>query len=49
VMDINDIGGSWALGATDGIDRRLLEEVMRDNPMGQKAECTPLCVVRKIS
>jgi F420-0:gamma-glutamyl ligase len=48
VMDINDIGGSWVLGATEGIDRRLLEEVMRDNPMGQKAECTPLAVVRRV-
>ena len=47
VMDINDIGGSWVLGATDGIDRLLLQDVMRDNPMGQKAECTPLALVRK--
>jgi F420-0:gamma-glutamyl ligase len=48
VMDINDIGGSWALGASDGIDRKLLEDVMRDNPMGQKAECTPLSIVRRV-
>ena len=47
VMDINDIGGSWVLGASAGIDRKLLEEVMRDNPMGQKAECTPLAIVRR--
>ena len=49
IMDINDIGGSWALGATEGIDRKLLEDIMRDNPMGQKAECTPLSLVRKVS
>ncbi|MBN1867206.1 hypothetical protein JW916_07920 [Candidatus Sumerlaeota bacterium] len=48
VMDINDIGGSWALGASEGIDRPLLEEVMRDNPMGQKNECTPLAIVRRV-
>jgi hypothetical protein len=47
VMDINDIGGSWALGASDGIDKKLLEEIMRDNPAGQKNECTPIVIVRK--
>lgn len=47
IMDINDIGGSWVLGATAGIDKTLLEEIMRDNPMGQKAECTPLALVRR--
>jgi len=46
VMDINDIGGSWALGATEGIDRKLLEAIMNDNPCGQKAEQTPVCIVR---
>lgn len=48
VMDINDIGGSWVLGASDGIDRPLLEEVMRDNPMGQKDELTPVALVRRL-
>lgn len=48
VMDINDIGGSWALGASDGVDRALLEAVMRDNPMGQKDECTPVALVRRV-
>lgn len=48
IMDINDIGGSWALGASIGIDRPLLEEIMRDNPMGQKDECTPMALVRVV-
>jgi len=47
VMDVNDIGGSWVLGASDGIDCKLLEDVMRDNPMGQKDERTPISLVRK--
>ena len=46
IMDINDIGGSWVLAATDGIDRPLLEEIMRDNPCGQKDEQTPIAIVR---
>ncbi len=48
VMDINDIGGSWVLGSTDNIDVPLLQDVMRDNPMGQKTEQTPVCIVREI-
>ena len=48
MLDINDIGGSWALGASDGINRKLLEEIMRDNPMGQKDERTPVSLVRRV-
>ncbi len=49
IMDINDIGGSWVLGATSGIDKKLLEDVMRDNPYGQKDELTPICIVRELT
>jgi len=48
VMDINDIGGSWVLGCTNGIDKGLLQNIMRDNPMGQKTEQTPICIVRRL-
>jgi len=48
VMDINDIGGSWVLGATAGINRPLLERIMRDNPCGQKDEQTPVAIVRRV-
>lgn len=48
IMDVNDIGGSWVLAATDGIDRPLLERIMLDNPLGQKDEQTPLGIVRRV-
>lgn len=48
VMDINDIGGSWVLAATEGIDRPLLERIMLDNPLGQKNEQTPVGIVRRV-
>ncbi len=48
VMDINDIGGSWMIGGSAGIDKVMLEEVMNDNPQGQGAELTPICLVREI-
>ena len=48
IMDINDIGGSWAIGYSDGIDVKLLQNIMRDNPLGQKLEQTPIGIVRKV-
>lgn len=46
VVDVNDIGGSWALGASDGLDRRLVEAALKDNPLGQGDEQTPLGIIR---
>ncbi|MBW6513820.1 MAG: coenzyme F420-0:L-glutamate ligase [Candidatus Syntrophosphaera sp.] len=48
VMDINDIGGSWVIGASRGVSKHFLELVMKDNPQGQSDELTPLCIVRKL-
>lgn len=48
VMDINDIGGSWVIGSSQGISKHFLELVMKDNPQGQNDELTPLCIVRKL-
>ncbi len=48
VMDINDIGGSWAIGYTKGVDKNLIQDIMRDNPQGQNDELTPICIVRKL-
>ena len=48
IMDINDIGGSWVIGYSKGIDVKLMEDTMRDNPQGQGDELTPICIVRKI-
>ncbi|MEA2104160.1 MAG: coenzyme F420-0:L-glutamate ligase [Candidatus Cloacimonadota bacterium] len=45
IMDINDIGGSWVIGKSRGIDSKLLEEIMNDNPQGQGDELTPICLV----
>jgi len=49
IMDINDIGGSWVIGKTSGFDPAVLEEIMRDNPMGQGNELTPICVVKDLA
>jgi F420-0:gamma-glutamyl ligase len=46
VVDVNDIGGSWVLGATDGVDRERVQLILKDNPLGQKSEQTPLGLIR---
>ncbi|MBW6515620.1 MAG: coenzyme F420-0:L-glutamate ligase [Candidatus Cloacimonetes bacterium] len=48
IMDINDIGGSWVIGCSEGIEKKTLETIMLDNPQGQGAELTPICLVRLI-
>lgn len=47
IMDINDIGGSWAIGASKKINKRLVEKIMKDNPQGQGDELTPFCIIRQ--
>ncbi len=47
IMDINDIGGSWAIGASKNVDKKLVEKIMKDNPQGQGDELTPFCIIRK--
>lgn len=47
IMDINNIGGSWVIGKSSGVDAELLEKIMSDNPQGQQDELTPICLVRE--
>jgi len=48
VMDINDIGGCWMIGASKGLSKNFMEMVMKDNPQGQSDELTPICLVRRV-
>jgi len=47
IMDVNDIGGSWAIGYSAGIDKKIIESAMKDNPFGQGKELTPICLIRE--
>jgi len=49
VMDINDIGGCWMIGGSNGVNKEFMEKVMKDNPQGQGNELTPICLIRKTS
>ena len=47
IVDINDLGGN-ILGASDpSIDRDLYARILKDNPLGQSHECTPMGIIRK--
>lgn len=49
IVDVNDIGGSWALGGSSGCDRPLVEAALKDNPLGQSDEQTPVGIIRNVS
>jgi asparagine synthase (glutamine-hydrolysing) len=47
VVDTNDLAAD-VLGASLGVDRRTVVEVLADNPMGQTSEQTPFCILRRL-
>ena len=48
IIDANDAGCA-VLGASPGVDRRFVERLFADNPLGQSREQTPICLVREVS
>lgn len=47
IVDANDFGVN-ILGASEGIDKKLMARVLKDNPLGQTDECTPIGILREI-
>ena len=49
IVDINDFGGN-VLGSTlDRARNRVLERVLKDNPLGQGRQSTPMGIIRRVS
>ncbi|MBM3331887.1 hypothetical protein FJY68_08585 [candidate division WOR-3 bacterium] len=46
IVDANDIFGCAVVGVSDGLDVKLVQEAMRDNPAGQGDELTPIIILR---
>ncbi len=46
IVDANDVFGCAVVGAPDGLDVKLVQEAMRDNPAGQGDELTPIIILR---
>ena len=47
IVDANDIG-VVVLGASDRVDRSLVRNLFRDNPLGQRSEQTPFALLRRV-
>lgn len=47
VVDVNDIAGAWVLGSAGIADPKLVEDILDDNPLGQKDEQTPFGIIRR--
>lgn len=46
IVDINDLGGN-ILGSSDkSIDNDLIVKILKDNPLGQNRESTPIGIIR---
>jgi F420-0:gamma-glutamyl ligase-like protein len=48
IVDVCDFG-AHVLGASSGVDKRMVERVLKDNPLCQTNEQTPLGILRKSS
>jgi hypothetical protein len=46
IVDANDIFGCAVVGVPRGLDVKLVQEAMRDNPAGQGNELTPIIILR---
>lgn len=46
IVDMNDLGGSILGTSNKSMDRKMLLGVLRDNPLGQCSEQTPIGIIR---
>lgn len=47
IVDANDLGVR-ILGSSNGIDKKILIKALKDNPLGQCDESTPIGILRKL-
>lgn len=47
IVDANDFGVN-ILGANKGIDKKLIANIIKDNPLGQTDEQTPMGIIREV-
>jgi F420-0:gamma-glutamyl ligase-like protein len=46
IVDANDYGVR-VMGVSDGVDKKMVSAIFKDNPLGQTNETTPMAIVRK--
>ena len=48
IIDVNDIGGVILGVSHEDMDKEFLLKVLRDNPLGQSRQQTPMGIIRKV-
>lgn len=48
ITDINDLGGQILGAYPEDIDRNLMVKILKDNPLGQERQQTPMGIIRKM-
>ncbi len=48
VVDINDLQGKILGASSDSIDRALIAAILKDNPLGQSGQQTPMGIIRAL-
>ncbi|MEG0327157.1 MAG: coenzyme F420-0:L-glutamate ligase [Erysipelothrix sp.] len=49
IVDINDLGGNILGSSSKLVDLDLMVKILKDNPLGQKSQSTPMGIIRKVS
>ena len=47
IIDVNDLTGKILGASDDSLDRELLPRILKDNPLGQSAQQTPMGIIRE--
>lgn len=47
IVDVNDLAGKILGASDDSIDRDKMARILKDNPLGQSAQQTPLGIIRR--
>ena len=48
IVDLNDLGGNILGRSNKKLDKKKLYEILKDNPLGQSREQTPIGIIREI-
>lgn len=48
IVDINDLGGNILGVSKPSMDKNALTSILRDNPLGQSSEQTPIGIIRNV-
>lgn len=48
IVDINDLAGQVLGASSPNMDKNLLTQILKDNPLGQDREQTPMGIIRKV-